>query len=132
MKIIIFKILGFLFVGIGVLGIFLPLLPTTIFLITASYFFMKSSPKLNDKLINNRYLGVYVKNYKEKNGIPLRTKVSSICLLWTSIIISAFLLTDNIYIRIILFFVALGVTVHISTIKNLNPQAISDKKLTNN
>ncbi len=130
MKIIIFKILGFLFVGIGVLGIFIPLLPTTIFLIIASYFFMKSSPKLNDKLINNKYLGVYLKNYKDKKGIPFSSKVTSICLLWTSIIISAFLLSDNIYIRIILFFVAIGVTVHISTIKNLNLKTISDQNLT--
>ena len=130
MKIIIFKILGFLFVGIGVLGIFIPLLPTTIFLIIASYFFMKSSPKLNDKLINNKYLGVYLKNYKDKKGIPFSSKDTSICLLWTSIIFSALLLTDNIYIRIILFFVAIGVTVHISTIKNLNLKTISDQNLT--
>ena len=64
--------------GIGVVGIFLPLLPTTVFLLIASYFFMKSSPELNEKLLNHKHLGSYIRNYKEKKGMPLKTKITSI------------------------------------------------------
>ena len=126
MKKPIFISIGSIFVFIGIIGIFLPLLPTTIFLIIASYFFMKSSPELNDRLLNNKYLGAYLRNYQEKRGMPLKSKISSIFLLWTSILISGYYLTESTTIRIILLCVALGVTIYISTIKNLEPQSISD------
>lgn len=119
MKILVYKILGFFFVVIGIVGIFLPLLPTTVFLIIASYFFMRSAPELNDKLMKNKYLGVYLKNYKYKSGVPLTIKVSSISLLWISIFISGYFLTENIYLRILLIIIAIVVTVHILLIKNL-------------
>lgn len=66
MRKVLFISFGFLFVALGVFGIFLPIMPTTIFLIIASYFFMKSSPELYEKLLNNKYLGKYIKDYKEK------------------------------------------------------------------
>lgn len=119
--------LGFFFVGLGVVGIFLPLLPTTIFLIIASYLFMKSSPELHEKLLNHKILGSYIKNYIEKRGMPIKSKISSICLLWTSILISSYFLTENLIVRIILLIVAIGVTVHIATLKSLKPQPISNK-----
>jgi uncharacterized membrane protein YbaN (DUF454 family) len=119
MKKFVFISVGFIFVGTGVLGIFIPLLPTTIFLIIASYFFMKSSPELNDKLLNHKHLGNYIRNYKEKRGMPIRPKISSIFLLWISIIISIFFFTDNFIIRLLLFFIAVGVTIHIAMLKNI-------------
>ncbi|MCX7648486.1 MAG: YbaN family protein, partial [Elusimicrobiales bacterium] len=70
--------LGSLFVVIGVIGIFLPLLPTTPFLLIASYCYLKSSQKHYDRLINSRYLGKYIKDYVEKKEIPIKVKISSI------------------------------------------------------
>ncbi|MCJ7553884.1 MAG: YbaN family protein, partial [Ignavibacteriaceae bacterium] len=70
-----YLISGFLLVGIGVLGIFLPLLPTTIFLILASACFMKSSQRANEWLINNKFLGAFLKNYQDKSGLTIKTKV---------------------------------------------------------
>jgi uncharacterized membrane protein YbaN (DUF454 family) len=87
---------------------------------------MQVSPALNDKLLNNKYLGEYIRNYKEKRGMPLKSKISSIFFLWTSILISSFYLTDSSIIRIVLFIVAIGVTIHIATLKNLQIQKISD------
>lgn len=126
MKNILFIALGILFVALGIIGIFLPLMPTTIFLIIASYFFMKGSPELNDKLLNNKHLGPYIKNYRENNGMPLKSKISSICFLWTSILISSYFFTENLMIRILLLIIAVGVTIHIASLKSLKPEPINN------
>jgi hypothetical protein len=112
-----YLISGFLLVGIGILGIFLPLLPTTIFLILASACFMKSSPRANEWLKNNKYLGPYVKNYQEKTGLTKTTKIINIIVLWISISVSAFYLTEEFYIRLLLVVIAVGVTIHLLMIK---------------
>ena len=126
MKKISYTIIGSIFVGIGVVGIFIPLLPTTVFLLLASYFFMKSSPELNEKLLNHKHLGSYIRNYKEKKGMPIRSKITSISLLWISILLSAYYFTDSLFIRILLLIIATGVTIHIATLKNLQSQTIKD------
>ena len=126
MKKITYTIIGSIFVGIGVVGIFIPLLPTTVFLLIASYFFMKSSPELNEKLLNHKHLGSYIRNYKEKKGMPIRSKITSISLLWISILLSAYYFTDSLFIRILLLIIATGVTIHIATLKNLQSQTIKD------
>ncbi|MFN3873876.1 MAG: YbaN family protein [Ignavibacterium sp.] len=112
-----YLISGFLLVAIGVIGIFLPVLPTTIFLILASACFVKSSPKANDWLRNHRILGMYVKNYQDKSGLTVRAKVFNITFLWIMILLSAFYLTNEFYIKIILIAIAAGVTLHILMIK---------------
>lgn len=112
-----YLISGFLLVVIGLIGIFLPLLPTTIFLILASACFVKSSPKANEWLRNHKILGVYLKNYQDKTGLTIKSKVFTIIFLWLSIVTSAFFLTNEFYIRIILFAIAIGVTTHIVLIK---------------
>ncbi len=112
-----YLISGFIFVTIGVIGIFLPLLPTTIFLILASICFVKSSPKANEWLKNHKILGGYIDNYQNKTGLTRNAKIANILTLWTSISLSAFLFTDEIYIRIILLAIAIGVTIHLLLIK---------------
>jgi hypothetical protein len=112
-----YLISGFILVAIGVIGIFLPLLPTTIFLILASICFLKSSPKANEWLRNHRVLGGYIDNYQNKTGLTRNSKITNIITLWTSISLSAFLLTDELYIRIILLAIAIGVTIHLLMIK---------------
>lgn len=112
-----YLISGFLLVAIGVIGIFLPVLPTTIFLILASACFVKSSPKANEWLRNHRILGMYVKNYQDKSGLTVRAKIFNILFLWIMILLSAFYLTNELYIKIILLFIAAGVTIHLLMIK---------------
>jgi uncharacterized protein len=112
-----YLISGFILVAIGVIGIFLPLLPTTIFLILASICFLKSSPKANEWLRNHKILGGYIDNYQNKTGLTRNAKIANIITLWISISLSAFLLTDEPYIRIILLAIAIGVTVHLLMIK---------------
>ncbi len=116
-----YLISGFLLVAIGVIGIFLPLLPTTIFLLLASICFLKSSPKANDWLRNHKVLGGYIDNYQNKTGLTRNSKIANIITLWTSISLSAFFLTNELYIRIILLAIAIGVTIHLLMIKTKQP-----------
>jgi len=113
----IYLISGILLVAIGVIGIFLPILPTTIFLILASICFLKSSPKANEWLRNHKLLGGYIDNYQNKTGLTRNAKIANIITLWTSISLSAFLLTEELYVRLILLAIAIGVTIHLIMIK---------------
>ena len=79
-----YLISGFILVAIGVIGIFLPLLPTTIFLILASACFVKGSPRANEWLRNHKILGAYLKNYQDKSGLTIKAKVFNIAFLWTN------------------------------------------------
>ena len=72
---ILWILLGSLFVGIGYLGIFVPGLPTTIFLILAAGCYIRSSEKLYNWLINNKIFGKYIKDYYEGKGMPLKSKI---------------------------------------------------------
>ena len=112
-----YLISGFLLVAIGVIGIFLPLLPTTIFLILASVCFLKSSPKANEWLRNHKVLGGYIDNYQNKTGLTRNAKITNIITLWISISLSAIFLTDELYIKIILLAIAIGVSIHLVMIK---------------
>lgn len=108
---------GFLLVTIGVIGIFLPVLPTTIFLILASACFIKSSPQANEWLRNHKVLGMYIKNYQDGTGLTIKSKIINITLLWLMISASAFLFTELWYIRLLLFLIAVGVTIHLVLVK---------------
>jgi uncharacterized membrane protein YbaN (DUF454 family) len=118
----IFRILliscGTFFAIIGFIGIFLPLLPTTPFLLLAAACYARGSKKFYNWLITNRWFGEYIKNYREKEGIPIKTKVFAILILWITISYSIFIM-DILLIRIILIVVLTGVTCHLLTIKTL-------------
>ncbi|HEY6437387.1 MAG TPA: YbaN family protein, partial [Ignavibacteriaceae bacterium] len=104
---------GVLLVAIGVIGIFLPILPTTIFLILASACFIKSSPKANEWLRNHKILGMYIKNYQDKSGLTIKAKIFNIFFLWIMILSSAYIFTEELFIKLLLFAIAVGVTIHL-------------------
>lgn len=112
-----FLLSGFVLVGIGVVGIFVPLLPTTIFLILASACFMRSSPRANEWLKNHKLLGAYLRNYQEKSGLTIKAKVIHIAALWAGILLSAIVFTSDPAIRILLLLIAVGVTIHLVMVK---------------
>lgn len=109
--------IGTLFVGIGIIGIIVPILPTTPFLLVAAALYARSSRKFYDWLINNKYFGKYIKNYREGKGVPLKVKIFAISILWITIGCSAFFAVDILYVRIILFVVAAVVSIYIVRIK---------------
>ena len=109
-------IAGTLSVGLGILGIFLPVLPTTPFLLLAAACYARSSERFYNWLLNNRWFGNYIKNYREKRGLTLKVKVLTISLLWIAIGYSIFRV-DILTVRIILILIAIGVTTHILSIR---------------
>lgn len=109
--------LGTLFVGLGVLGMLLPLLPTTVFLLLAAYCYSHSSDRFHNWLLNNRLFGGYIKNYRSGRGISVRQKVTTLVLLWLSIGLSIWLLDVRFWPTLFLVLVAAGVTLHIVLIR---------------
>jgi len=107
---------GSFLVGVGIAGIFIPILPTTPFLLLAAALYARSSQKFYRWLINNRILGRYIKDYREGRGIPVKVKIIAIALLWVTISCSAYFATDILWVRIILVMVAIGVSIHITRI----------------
>lgn len=112
-----YYISGVILVLIGTIGIFLPVLPTTIFLILASACFIKSSSKAHQWLKNHKLFGQYIKNYEEKSGLTLKSKLFNILFLWIMILISILFFTSEIVIKIVLLLIAIGVTIHLLMIK---------------
>ena len=112
-------LLGSLSVGMGVIGIFVPGWPTTIFLIIASYFYIRSSEKLYNWLINNKILGIYLKNYYSGKGMPLKAKIFSILMMWSFGLLSIFLwIQSNLMIVKITVFILLVIgTIFILRVK---------------
>lgn len=80
--------LGFLCVFLGIVGIYLPLMPTTPFLLSASYFFGRSSPRFLSWLEGNRYFGEFLRNYRSGIGVPSVIVFRSLGVLWLGIFVS--------------------------------------------
>lgn len=111
---------GTLFVALGVLGMFVPLLPTTVFLLMAAYCYSHSSERFHRWLLNNRWCGTYIRNYKSGRGISRRQKISTIAVLWTSIGVSIWLV-GGFWIGLLLLAVAVGVTIHLVMLRTYHP-----------
>ncbi len=113
MKRQLYIILASIFVGLGTLGIFIPLLPTTPFLLLATYFYMNSSKRRLRWLLSNRYLGPYIRSYLSKDGIPLSLKIRTLALLWITILYAIFFATEKLHLQIVLALIASGVSIHL-------------------
>ena len=114
----ILAILGLISLFLGILGIFLPLIPTTPFLLLSATLFMKSSKRLYNWLMNHKYLGGYLKNYLEHKAISTKTKISTISFLWIAITTSIILVAEKLIIKILLLAIAIAVTIHILSFKS--------------
>jgi uncharacterized protein len=105
---------GWLSVSLGVIGMFVPLLPTTCFLLLGGACFARSSPRASHWLHHNRWFGRYLTDYREARVIPTRVKALSITVLWATIGITIVLL-DHLGVRIGLFVLAAIITAHVGT-----------------
>ena len=109
---------GTLSMAVGVVGIFVPLLPTTAFLLLAAACYVRSSDRLYHWLLTNRVTGSYVTNYRAGKGIPARAKAISICVLWITLAVSAFMVQIW-WIWLILGAVAVGVPFFVLSLPTL-------------
>jgi len=107
MRKIVFITIGIISIVLGIIGIFVPGLPTTPFLLLSSWLFYKSSKRLHDALHRSKWLGKYIRRYESKQGVTLLSKLLSIGCMWTMINLSAFYAFENWHMRIVLF--ALGI-----------------------
>lgn len=115
-------VIGWLSVGLGVIGIFLPVLPTTPFLLLAAACFMRSSQRFYLWLVNHRHLGPWIVDYLQGEGIPLKGKVYAITLMWLSIGLSSYLV-PLFWARAFMLTSAVLVTLYILKQKTLNKPA---------
>ncbi len=105
--------LGTISLGLGIIGVFLPLLPTTPFLLLSAACYVRSSKRFYNWLMNNKLLGKYIKNYLDGKGIPLKVKIYAISLLWFTILLSIYFFINNYLVELILVVIAICVTIHI-------------------
>ena len=98
---IVLIVLGTLSLGIGIIGIVVPGLPTTPFILLTAGLYIKSSDRLYQKLINSRFIGPYINNFRKNKGMTKRAKLSSIGIMWLMIAISCFFLIELLTIKLI-------------------------------
>jgi uncharacterized membrane protein YbaN (DUF454 family) len=111
-------------VVLGAVGIFLPLLPTTPFLLLAAACFARSSDRLYKWLMAHRILGPYIRNYREYGAVTRHAKIVTLALLWGTISLTAFGFTDAVVLRVVLFAIATGVTIHILRMRTATPEML--------
>ena len=123
MKRVLLIITGCLALGIGVLGIVVPLLPTTPFLLVSASCFLKSSDSLYTWLITQKHIGRYIYCYKHYKAVSMRSKTFTILLLWTAIL-SSIVLIEIFWVRLLLVTIAIGVSTHIGMLHAVKPDML--------
>lgn len=110
---------GTIFIGLGIVGIFLPVLPTTPFLLLAAACYARSSERFYNWLLNHRWFGKYIRPYREGKGIPLKAKALSVSLIWLTILFSVIFVVHPLIVKVILIVIAMGVTIYLLSLPTL-------------
>lgn len=129
MKRILLITFGFITLSLGVIGIILPLLPTTPFLLLSATCFLKSSSRLYEWLINHKYLGLYIKSYMEYRAITIQTKVLAISMICVVMTVTIIFFIDILWLRIFLAFTGIGVSTYLLSMKTLTDDLIRKSKI---
>ncbi len=111
----VYQIGGSISVGLAMAGLFLPVLPTTPFVLLAIFLFGKSQPEKVDEILHHPKLGPFVQDYLNPQGIPLKSKIKALLVLWFSILISVLFFIPLLAIKIFVLVVASLVSVWIWT-----------------
>jgi hypothetical protein len=112
-------IAGSLSLVLGIIGVLIPILPTTPFLLLASYCYLRSSKHMYDWLIHHRIFGEYIYNYLQHHAVKRNTKIGTLIFLWFSLSLSM-IVVDRSLVRLLLIIVGIAVSTHILTLKTLN------------
>lgn len=118
----IYVAIGSISLVLGVIGIFLPILPTTPFLLLSAALFFRGSPRLYTWLLEHKYLGPYIRSFREDRAIPLRAKIISVSLLWITAIHCMLFLFPYWWLKGIMAVVTIGVTIYILSFKTRSPR----------
>lgn len=106
-------IAGTFSLGLGIVGIFLPLLPTTPFLLLAAICYANSSEKFYNWLMNHRFFGSYIRNWRRYGAIPLKAKIVAIVLIVVTIGSSIVFVIPLLGVKILLGCIGLAVIVYL-------------------
>ena len=117
---------GFLAVALAIVGVFIPGLPTVPFLLVALFCFERSSKKYHDMIMNNKYFGPVLQDYYSGKGLTPSVKIKAILFLSCGMIFSIYKI-QNLYARIALAIVWLGVAIHIILLKTKKTKNKSNK-----
>ena len=101
------------------MGAFLPVLPTTPFLLLSAFFFLRGNRKLYDWLLNHPRMGVYITNFVKHKAIPLRVKIVSVATLWITLLYCAIFVAPHWALSALFILLAVCVTIHILHYKTL-------------
>ena len=110
---------GSISVALGVVGIFIPVLPTTPFFLLAVFCYLRSSKKLYKWLIHHKVFGVYIYNYITYKAVLKSTKIGALIFLWTGLGVSI-LVINSWYVRAFLILIGVGVSIHLALLKTVN------------
>lgn len=113
----VYSIIGFISVFLGVLGIFLPVLPTTPFLLLAAAMFFRSSPDAYHWLMEHPHLGPYIKSFREDKSIPLRIKIIAVSTLWITFMHCIIFVFEYWWVKLMMSLLAIGITIYILSFK---------------
>ncbi|MCI6574040.1 MAG: YbaN family protein [Actinomycetaceae bacterium] len=120
--------LGFLFTGLAFLGVVLPVLPTTPFLLLAVFFFARSSERWHHYLLNHRIFGQYLTDYYN-HEMTISNKWRTLALMWIGMGICMWLLRGKLWLVILLAVIAIGVTIHLVSLRSVTPEESASRKL---
>jgi uncharacterized membrane protein YbaN (DUF454 family) len=110
---------GWLNVVLGVIGIFLPVMPTTVFFLIAAACFAKSSEKFYWWLLNNKQFGKLIKDFREKRGMSLKSKLTAVTVLLVVISYSAIFAVDSVIISILLAIIGISVSIYLISLNTI-------------
>ena len=102
---------GTLCVVLGVVGIFLPLMPTTVFLLLAAACYARSSERFHRKLVEHPWLGSYI---RQRHGMTVRQKIVTLMLLWVTLAVTMIWTAEALWLRVLLVAIGAGVTLHVA------------------
>jgi uncharacterized membrane protein YbaN (DUF454 family) len=115
----VYMLVGILALAAGFIGIFLPVIPTTPFILLSAWCFFRSSPRLYAWVISNERFGDTIKNYNQGKGIAKSTKIKAILMMWLTISASVYFAVTNIYLIIFLYGIAVAVTIYLTKLPTL-------------
>jgi uncharacterized protein len=106
-------VLGTISLSLGVVGLFVPILPTTPFLLLSAACYARGSRRMYDWLLSRPRVGRFIRDYREGRGVPLGAKMLSIGVLWATIGYAVLFVIDATWLRVLLLVIAVGVTSHL-------------------
>lgn len=109
---LVLNIVGVLAVVLGLIGIVVPLLPTTPFLLLAAACFARGSQRMHGWLLNNRLFGKFISDYEQGRGIPARAKAIALLMMWSSLLLSMWRY-ESLTVRLALLAVGAGVSIYL-------------------